>query len=531
MAEGFDIREIAEGTEAHTLNNTIDQPDLQPGSLPEETGQAALDMFSGFLSDTNDPNRSTKTLRSKIKTVRKMQADPTVSGGLQGYENILSVVKWEIERASKQKFEWHGSTDYSDKEADKTANFVRSCFDDLAGQSIEDIVSSAFDMLPVGFQLQAPQFKLRKGKKSTLADSSKYDDARIGWSFWKTLDQESVEKWLTPDGEGYAELTGIKQRRKKGGAELIPRNRLLLFRTTAKGDNPEGESILYGATKTWEDKEKVLDIELVSLSRNLEGIPHATIPSKYLSKNATEEDKELVRYIRKIVRSVKYNEQVGLVLPSDLYDESSEKLVDFKLLTAGGTSRIDACRSVAEAKEALIAEAILAMFLKVGSSGGGSYALSSDLTDLFVLAMRKYLDNIRRVINQEAIITLLEVNGMDIRYAPTLTYSGLEKDTVATFVDGIAKMIAAGAMVPTKHVQKDVMEKLDVSTEGADEAWDKFEKAQDDFIKSQTTPAEGDGKQRQENNSQAVIQKSVDKEVFAHGDRLFEYVDGKLVEV
>ena len=308
-----------------------------------------------------------------------------------------------------------------------------------------------------------------------------------------------------------------------------------MFRTTAKGDSPEGQSILYGAVDTWQTLQNVLDIEVVSLSRNLEGIPVARIPSKYLSANATPEEQALVQYITKVVRSLKFNEQTGLVLPSDLIDETSEKMVDVELLTAGGSSRIDACRSVALAKESLIAESVLAMFLKTGSGGGGgSYALSSDLTDLFVLAMRKYLDSIAQVINKEAIIRLLEVNGMDTRYAPVVEYSGLDKENVAVVVDGIAKMIAAGAIVPSKTLQTDVMEKLDLNTEGADSSWDEFEKMQSELVEAQKQ--ESAAKAAQTNNSAATIQKDRSEgpstEVFFHPNgKMYEKVDGELKEI
>jgi hypothetical protein len=527
---------VSEG-DAGAYQPNAPQDPLTPGRLPDPVGMTNLNMFTGLLFEQNDPNPKTQYLQKKIETYRAMEADPTISGALQGYENILSVVDWNVRKASQAEFEWAGKGSYSEEKAKAAADFVKSCFDDMT-MSLQDIMTAALDMLSIGFQIQAPQFKIRKGKQATLGQSSKYDDGRIGWSYWKTIDQESVYEWLTPDGEGYSELSGINQQRITGGIGLIPRDRFLLFRTTAKGDSPEGKSILHGAVCTWQVLQNVLNIEVVSLSRNLEGIPVARIPSRYLSKNATPEEQALVQYVTKVVRSLKFNEQTGLVLPSDLIDETTERLVDVELMTAGGgSSRVDACRQVALAKESLIAESILAMFLKTGSGGGGgSYALSSDLTDLFVLAMRKYLDSISQVINKEAITTLLEVNGMDINYAPVVEYSGLDKENVETVVDGIAKMIAAGAIVPSKQLQQDVMDKLDLNTDGADEEWDNFAKLQEDFMSAQTevAAAKAAGSAAQTNNAQATIQKSKDEpmtELFHHEGEVYVMEDGKLVKL
>jgi len=252
----------------------------------------------------------------------------------------------------------------------------------------------------------------------------------------------------------------------------------------------EGESILYGAVKTYYRLQHTLGIEQVSLSRNLEGIPVLGLPTRYLSKNATEEEAITRDLMIRQAKSVKFNQQTALVVPSDM-DENGNKMITLDLLTAGPNVRVDQCRTVASACEQLIAESILANFMKLGD-GGGSYAMSSNLTDMFVLAMKKYLNNIASVINKEAIRTLMKVNGMDLLYAPSLTHEGLDTDSIGVFIDALMKSIAAGAVVPTKGIQKSVLDKLNLPTAEADDAWEEVERMQKEMMDQQKKAADAD---------------------------------------
>lgn len=529
-------------TSAVGASLSVKQQNIRAGVLPNNIGQTALNVLYGTLVDTYDPNQMTQTLTTKISTYRKMQADPTVGGALQGYENILSLVSWAVHRAD---FDAMGMSpeEYDEDLAQEIRDFVASCFDDMSTQ-IEDHVSAALDMLPIGFQVTVPEFKIRAGDDNDTYVRSKYNDGKIGWKFWKTIRQESINRWLVPDGGGYEDLTGLQQSLKEGGYLNIPRNRMLLFRTTAKGGNMEGESILYSAVSTWAQLQKTLGIEQVSLSRNLEGIPVLKIASRYLSDNATEDEASLRDFLIRQVKSVKYNEQTAIVLPSDVDPESGTPIIDIELMTAGPNVRVDQCRTVASAQEQLIAESILANFMKLGS-GGGSYAMSASQQDMFVLAMKKYLENIASVINYEAIPTLLKANGMDLRYAPKLVHEGLDTDSIGVYVDALVKTVQSGVVVPTKDMQRRVLSKLKMPTAGSDEAWDKTEAMQEELMEATRKQAEaaaaapaggnnpqsGPNQQKGTETSPEKLKKNIQPEVYELGGKYYQLIDEQYVEV
>jgi len=512
--------------------NDINSPDtvqmapekIRAGQLPHMLGSTALNIFNGYLVDSTDPNTETKTLYKKILTYREMQADPTISGALQGYENILSLVDWAVQPTNR---ETSGITeeDFDEEKAQEYRNFVAGCFDDMGENAIDDIVSTALDMLAIGFQITVPQFKVRSGDNDNPKLNSKFSDGKIGWKSWKPIRQESIDRWLVKDGDAYEDLTGVRQRLKAGGYENIPRNRMLLFRSTAKGGSMEGESILYGATKTFYRKEQTLGVEQVSLSRNLEGIPILTAPSRWLSDSATKDEATTRDFLIRQVKSVKYNQQTALVVPSDT-DDKGNRLVNIELMTAGPNVRVDQCRTVASACEQLIAESILANFMKLGS-GGGSYAMSSDMTDMFVLAMKKYLNNIASVINKEAIPTLLKANGMDTLYAPRLAHEGLDTDSIGVFVDALMKSIAAGAIVPTKGIQKAVLDKLNLPTEDADSAWEEVEALQKKLMEQSMAETEESNTSNKDEIEATGVELSPEKVEKCLGLEVFE-IDGVL---
>ena len=95
------------------------QDPVSPGNMPDPIGMTNLNMFTGLLFDPTDPNPKTQYLQKKIETFRAMQVDPTISGALQGYENILSVVEWVIRNATQAEVEWDGKGSYSEEEAKK----------------------------------------------------------------------------------------------------------------------------------------------------------------------------------------------------------------------------------------------------------------------------------------------------------------------------------------------------------------------------------------------------------------------------
>ncbi len=329
----------------------VDLPST-PKGLPSELGSAGLNMQDGVEHKPEDHPIQIRNSKQAARYYRNMCLDPTINGTLQMYTGICQMAKWHAETAIDD-----GKPDWNEEEALEAHRFLESCIKDMQG-SMQDLISQFIDMLVHGFQVSVPQFKFRHGvDQEDPKRRSKYSDGKIGWHYFKAIDPYSVDKWDTPKGEGYSNLKGIYQQTISGAKSYIPRDRALIFRTTAKNDSPTGESILVGAVQPWLERQRSSNLELVGMERNLAGIPILDVPAAYLSEDATPDQKKVVAYLKKAGAAFKKNGQTFMLRPSDR-DDNGNRLIDIELLSPNGSGGGDGARSVVEAKERLMAEAL-----------------------------------------------------------------------------------------------------------------------------------------------------------------------------
>jgi hypothetical protein len=90
----------------------------------------------------------------------------------------------------------------------------------------------------------------------------------------------------------------------------------------------------------------VQQYEAIGIERELAGIPHAEVPSEYLSPDATEDQVAFRNNLESILKDVKFNEQGFLITPSDTYPDkdgapTNQKLVSIRLMSSEGSRNID----------------------------------------------------------------------------------------------------------------------------------------------------------------------------------------------
>ncbi len=472
----------------------LDKVIKNPKGLLEDDISAGLNMYSGEEVKSNDHPSGYRNQKQRIKAYREMTQDPSVSGSLRQYTQLCRLADWTAESAKPTKFkEEEGSKvpdDWDVEEAERYRLFLNQNITDMDG-SMEDLVSAAMQFLVMGYAIVIPVFKFRRGNSKNHKENSRYDDGLIGWQGFKQIDPWSVKYWDTPQGSGYLECKGFYQQTVSGYETYVERDRYLHFRTTAKDNSPSGESVLVGSIQPWEEKQRISDIEKVGLERDLSGIPKISVPSEYLSDTANQNQKNIVQYLKKLGSNLKFNSQTYLLLPSNT-DENGNRYVDVELLQAGPNTKLAEARQIIEAKERLIMENLNSQFLKLGSSSG-SFALSDDMSSMFVLCLRAYLDVIAATVNREAVCKLFELNSTefpDSKYIPRLTYSGLEKNDVDVAINALATAVEKGIVLPTAEIQEEVLDRLDMPGHEAKAAFKKQETLQEELIKQ--TLAQGE---------------------------------------
>jgi len=447
-------------------NQDIDVSIKNPAGLPKDDISSGLLLDSGYETKFEDHLPKIRTQEQRNRLYRIMSTDSSVSGALRMYTQMLKMANVYAECATPMVTEMKDSedgtpSDWDDAEAHRYHQFLKENLCDM-DCSMDDVITGAADFLIHGLAISVPVYKFRDGlNQKSKKRKSKYADGLVGWQSFKHISVDSIKEWDGPRSEGYSSIRGFYQETRSGYQTYVPRDRYVHFRTSAKNDSPSGESLLLGALEAFEEKCRYKKLENTASERNLAGIPKIECPSQWLSNDATQENKNVTQYLRRIGTSMHYNSQAYLLLPSDR-DENGNKLVDISLMTAGDNAKLDSLRNVIEALERLIAETLVAAWLKLGSSSG-SYALSDDLTNLFMMTLKGWLDSIIDSLNRDAVCKLFELNSEafpDPKYFPKLTYTGLEKDKLADLVQSLTNAVNGGLITASSEIQSELLKRM-----------------------------------------------------------------------
>lgn len=335
-----------------------------------------------------------------------------------------------------------GGNTAKDKEA---AEFVEQCMNDMQA-SWSDFMSECVSFLTYGWSYHEIVYKRRMGKTSDPRTSSKYDDGLIGWRKLPLRSQDSLWEWVYDENSD--DLIGMTQAPPPSYEHFtIPLEKALHFRTKSRKDNPEGRSILRSAYRSWYFKKRIQEIEGIGMERDLAGFPVLTGPEEVDLWDS--EDPEMVMTLaaaQNIVTNIRRDAKEGLVLPAGW---------KLELLSAGTRRQFDT-NQIIERYDKRIATTVIADFLMLGQQTVGSYALSSDKTRLFAMAIGTYLDVICEVFNSQGIPRLIDINGdhfKGITEYPKMVHGDIEDANLESLGTYIQLMVGAGVLVPDEKLE------------------------------------------------------------------------------
>lgn len=450
------------------------------GSM-REIGSTGLRIYGGQISE--EYMRQLAGSQGMRTYAEMRDNDPTIGAILFIIDKLLRNVKWK-------------SIPADDSIAASTeAEFVEECMEDME-HSWEEFISEIMSMLTYGYSPHEIVYKLRGGADET--DPSKYSkhkDNRIGWRKLPIRAQETIWEWVTNDS---GDVVALKQLPVVGGQIVtIPIDKLLLFRTQSYKNNPQGRSILRNAFRPWFFKKRIEEIEGVGIERDLAGLPVAKVPANLLLSTASSEEKATLSAIKKLVMNIRRDEQEGIVFPL-VYDESGKELYKLELLSTGGSRQFDTSAIVTRYSKA-IAMSVAADFIFLGQDKVGSFALSSDKTSMFSLALGAWLKDIASVINKKAIPKLMKLNGIPPELWPKVQPGDIEKEDVMRFVDSVYKLVGVGAMIPDEDIDAKARELLELPVKVAG-AYDAYQAQAQELAQQQDMSP--DNKRKEKDNAQ-----------------------------
>lgn len=392
-----------------------------------EVGSSGLVQYSGYVRE-----EILKELSGPrwIRNVREMSTnDPIISAALFAIDKLTRQVTWEVQAGS------------DDAAGVENADFVRGCLFDDMSQPWRETIGEIHSYLPWGWSDHEIVYKRRDGENRDPSKNSKFNDGRIGWRKWPIRAQESLDRWSFDENGG---IQGMYQRAApKYETVLIPIEKSLLFRTSTHKNNPEGHALCRPIFRPWFFKQRIENFEAIGIEREMNGVPLMRIPADYLDPNADETHIAIATECRKIVTQTLANENAGILIPSDVWEGTSERQFEFELISASGTRAIDV-RRVIQGKNLEILLTLLLDFLMMGHEKVGSFALASSKTDMFGYALGAFLDSDCEVVNRHAIPRLLRLNGLPTENQPKLTHGDIESIDLLEIANFIATMSGAG---------------------------------------------------------------------------------------
>lgn len=401
---------------------------------PTVIGSTGLRQTGGYLYE-----EVLKELRGQngARVYRDMSDnDPIVGAVLFAISMLIRQCEWTVQAADDS------------GESETAKEFVDEVIADM-NTPMSSVVGEACSMFTYGYAPMEIVWKRRSGPKSDKRLASKFSDGRIGVRAISLRAQTSIVRWLIDEVDGT--INGIVQQPINGGMVTIPAEKMCLFRTTDERNNPEGRSILRNAYRPWMFKKRIEEIEGIGIERDLAGLPVARIPSNYFDASADPTEKATLAAWKRLVTSVRRDQQEGLLLPSDR-DASGNLLFDFQLLNAGGSRTFDTTRVIDRYNRA-IATSVLADFIFLGQQSVGSFALSSDKTALFATALGAFLKMMGDVLNT-VIDRLWVLNGFEQSTKPIIVPGDLEKQNIAELATFVQTLAQAGAqMFPDRELE------------------------------------------------------------------------------
>lgn len=431
------------------------------GNISEESGKAPYD-HDAWKHDTSATYGATGLAQNsgvftQDEILRSLQFpqgmfvfremydnDPTVGAMMFAIEQLIKTVKY-----SAQPFD-------DSPEAVAYASHLESCLGDLE-KPFHDYVMEFMTMLVFGFSLNAIEFKKRVGPSQVKPKfRSKYKDGRWGFRGFPTRSQESITGWLYQDLEEPNLPTHAVQRPPTffgPNSTDLDMSRLLHFRVSTRKDNPESRSILRNAHQPYFYKKHYERDQSIRISRDARGLPVFGVPGEWMSSSALPGDKMMFSNLQKAALNMYEGRQKALFKPV-FRDQNGNDLVTIDYLKNDTAASYDVEAIIGRLTKEIL-QTVLADFIEMGNTSVGSFALSSNKTKMFSMAVSGWLDEISNSF-QKAIRQLAILEGWKLDKLPTLSYTDLESVDLDVYGTFLEKMAKSGIIVPDDMLEKAV---------------------------------------------------------------------------
>lgn len=212
---------------------------------------------------------------------------------------------------------------------------------------------------------------------------------------------------------------------------VIPGQHLLVFSNEKEGDNYEGISWIRPCYGSYFRKNIYRKLQAIGIERASKGIPVGKMPLEMLERSDWETQ---LTAFQTIIDQLSSHEKNGIVIGPG-YD-----LTELKI--SHDSQKVQA---VINSENVEMSKSFLANFMELGlEQNGGSYALGSDLSDIFLAGIACVGDMIEEVVNESLIKPLINAKyGPQEKY-PKFKFKGINDKGGKELADVLVALAGAG---------------------------------------------------------------------------------------
>ncbi|MFA5731852.1 MAG: DUF935 family protein [Acidithiobacillus sp.] len=362
-----------------------------------------------------------------ISIYEKMKrSDAQIKAMLLMLELPIRSTQWYIEPFDKS------------RKAKKAAEFVeQNLFEGPPiGMSVhwDDLLRNICTMFAFGHSVFEKVYKVDK-------------DGYLKWRKFAPRPQATIYDFLYDDNGG---PKGVIQTLYNKGFEKaeIPIDKLLIFSHRAENGDIRGSSALRAPYKHWMIKDFLYKIMNIGIERNHVGTPIIKLPA-----GATDDD---IERAEKIVTTLRSADLGGATIPEGFLLELFE----------GKRNMVDILPYL-QHQDLMIARSALCQFINLGSTETGSFALSKDQSDMFLMMLNAEAKYICNVFNSYAIPSLIKYNFNTDQF-PYLCFKPLGGNDSKLF-ETLKLLTDGGLVVPDKNIEEWLRDMLELPEKSKDE--------------------------------------------------------------
>jgi len=393
---------------------------------PSATATKQIGETSGLYMDglvrSEDYNAKLTGTRA-IDIYNEMRlGDATVRASLQVINLPIKSARWSVKAGEES------------RQADKIADIVEDELFNKGTRTWQETLSEVLLFLPFGRMPFELVWEIRPDGIVGLRKMA---------SRWPT----TIVKWKLKDGGD-----GIVQQTVTKGQVEIPMEKLAIFVNEKEGDNWEGISLLRSAYKHWLMKHKMYLIDAMAMERQGLGVPYA---KKTGNGGPKDDDDEMDT----MLENIRANEKGFMRFGSNW----EVGFMDMKASTTRNPIQM------VQHHDRQILVNVLGQFLSLGGGGSsGSWALSTDQSKLFLLAIESVAQYICGVFNKYVIPKMVDYNFDNVVKYPTLTYDKIGQVDFAKLMVAVMQGIQSGVLTKDGNLEQYMRDVMDLpETDGS----------------------------------------------------------------